>query len=870
VLSWNDLIGRRLDNYEIAEELGRGGSSRVYLAHALGKGYDAAIKVIPNDAEDRIGFVQRFAREVEVIRKLNHPNIVRVYGAGETDEIVYLILQCVMGGTLRQRLGGRPLPSPQAAAYVIQMARALHHAHQQGVVHRDVKPSNMLVDADDINHLLLTDFGTAKIQGARGLTKSGTTIGTPEYMSPEQAEGREIDQRADIYALGCVLYEALATRPPFIGSTPVSVLYQQVHSRPASIRSYNTTVSRELARVVEIALAKRPSDRYGTAEQLAEALTPFAAEVIQPTSAPWMAGGNLGMTPSAPFSGPLAQPRVARAPRTAPIPGVPSIYPNPLPPTPPTLPASGPLSPFTAPANGMNGAGATDTNWPATPASAGSSGLPAWLATAQASGAPPATPPWAADDAGVGQDADDEATAGPTPTTSARRIGRSAIPSQPFRIPSKPSQPVSQDGSQLERAQLAARFAQLEATQQRQRAQSLANDQPEQFASTPVLSLPTDEALAPFEARETEPQTPILAPDASVIPGDVLGATDARAPTSGRRKTLASAPGLADMLAPRAQAPSPSAPSIPSAPISAKIPTYPYATPSAGDSGGVADMLAPPTLETPAAVRTPSGLAPDMYVAPGGRRSGWPDEPIEEDVPPEQIETAPTLTVVSGRHAVAGAGRNGGNGRGGADGWDGRAERRGGGRARRPWLIGGVVATLLALAVVGYLALSASGLGALTGHGSPHAQASATTRPQPSATPTLNPTPTVTATPAGTATPSPQQILDQQAAASFRAVTLASFADGSCSSGNGQNHFSSGERVYINLCTSYNPASGPMTIQIRQNGAVVATLVYGQFLSANGSYWYYHSLNSGNYDALVTITLNGDQAVARDLYFSVG
>jgi len=290
IMLWNDLIGQRLGRYEIEEELGRGGSSRVYRAHVAGNEQgqpeDAAqaaqatpeivaVKVMPNDAEDRVGFVQRFAREVEAVRKLSHPNIVQVFDAGETPEFVYLAMQCVTGGTLRQRLG-RPLPADEAAAYVVKMARALHHAHLLGIVHRDVKPSNMLVDGADRRHLLLTDFGTAKIQGARGLTKTGTTIGTPEYMAPEQAEGHDIDQRADIYALGCVLYEELTGRPPFIGANAVSVLYQHVHSRPSYVRGFNPTVPRELARILEICLAKRPEDRFGTAELLAEALLPFA------------------------------------------------------------------------------------------------------------------------------------------------------------------------------------------------------------------------------------------------------------------------------------------------------------------------------------------------------------------------------------------------------------------------------------------------------------------------------------------------------------------------------------------------------------------------------------------------------------------
>jgi serine/threonine protein kinase len=279
-MNWNDLIGRPLGRYLILDEIGRGGSSRVYRARDTAVERDVAIKVIPNDAEDRVGFVRRFEREVQAVAQLNHPNIVSVFDRGETDDLVFLIMECVLGGTLKLRMG-RPLPTAEAATAIVQMAWALHHAHQRGIVHRDVKPSNMLVDTSNAHHLLLTDFGIAKLQGARGLTKSGTTIGTPEYMAPEQAEGKEIDPRADVYALGCVLYEALSGRPPFVGSTPVSVLYQQVHSRPAYIRGFNPDVPRELARVVEQALAKRPEERFGTAEILAEALLPFTDGLLE-------------------------------------------------------------------------------------------------------------------------------------------------------------------------------------------------------------------------------------------------------------------------------------------------------------------------------------------------------------------------------------------------------------------------------------------------------------------------------------------------------------------------------------------------------------------------------------------------------------
>jgi serine/threonine-protein kinase len=288
-MGWNDLIGRRIGPYEIVEELGRGGSARVYRAHQDSPQRTVAIKVLLNDAEDRLGFVRRFARELEAVAHLHHPNIVEVYEAGEVEDLVYLVMQCVNGGTLRQRLD-RPLPIGEACVAVSQVAQALHHAHMRGIVHRDVKPSNMLIDSDHNERVLLTDFGIAKLAGMGGLTKSGTTIGTPEYMAPEQAEGREIDARADVYSLGCVLYEALAGRAPFVGSAPVSVLYQHVHVKPDYIRLHNPEVPRELAAIVEQALAKQPSQRFASAESLAQALLPFTAARQPERLNPWLSG----------------------------------------------------------------------------------------------------------------------------------------------------------------------------------------------------------------------------------------------------------------------------------------------------------------------------------------------------------------------------------------------------------------------------------------------------------------------------------------------------------------------------------------------------------------------------------------------------
>lgn len=270
----NGFIGRQLGQYELQAELGRGGTARVYCAYQARLRRHVAIKVIAADIATQPNFRQRFEQEAQAIAQLNHPNIVAVYDFGEEADLIYLAMQYVAGGTLKQRLGN-PLPVSEAVSYTIQMARALHHAHLRGVIHRDVKPANMLVDADDPRHLLLSDFGIAKLVGHQDITGTGVTIGTPEYMAPEQAEGQPVAPCTDVYSLGIVLYEALAGQPPFTGATPVTVLYQQVHGLPPYIRGFNPDIPRELAQVIDTALAKRPEERFPSAEAFALALAPF-------------------------------------------------------------------------------------------------------------------------------------------------------------------------------------------------------------------------------------------------------------------------------------------------------------------------------------------------------------------------------------------------------------------------------------------------------------------------------------------------------------------------------------------------------------------------------------------------------------------
>jgi serine/threonine protein kinase len=281
-MTWSDLIGAPFGDeehhYIIESEIARGGMSRVFRARETdGEVRDVALKVMALGNEggsDAQTFAKRFEHEAHAVKRLDHPNIVKVFATGRTDEFVFIAMQLVMGGTFRQRLG-RPMSIPDACYQMIQMARALHHAHMHHVIHRDVKPANMLIDDQDPSHLLLADFGIAKIMGQKGITKTGTAVGTPEYMAPEQAKGEEIDPRADIYGLACVLYEALAGRPPFVGPTALSICYQHVHTRPAYIRGFNPDVPRPLALVIDQALQKNPRDRFNTAEEFANALYPF-------------------------------------------------------------------------------------------------------------------------------------------------------------------------------------------------------------------------------------------------------------------------------------------------------------------------------------------------------------------------------------------------------------------------------------------------------------------------------------------------------------------------------------------------------------------------------------------------------------------
>lgn len=286
----NSLIGTQLGVYRIQASLGEGGMAQVYKAYDPRLLRDVAIKVVLPEIADQEGFRQRFEQEIRLSAQLEHHNIVRVYDVGNSGKLTYLVMQYVGGGTLRDQLrGGHPLEPRKAARYALQMARALHYAHTRGIIHRDVKPQNMLVSSSDPNELLLSDFGIAKLFDAsreetvtlppsggivhsRELTNVGQMIGTADYMAPEQINMQAVDARTDVYSLGIVLFQMLTGQVPFQSSSALGLLYQQLHTVPLPVRELNPTVPELLARITAKALAKAPEQRFQSAEEMAQAL----------------------------------------------------------------------------------------------------------------------------------------------------------------------------------------------------------------------------------------------------------------------------------------------------------------------------------------------------------------------------------------------------------------------------------------------------------------------------------------------------------------------------------------------------------------------------------------------------------------------
>jgi WD40 repeat protein len=267
----------RLEGFHILGEIGRGGMGVVYRAVQYRLNRIVAIKMILTGQlagpEERV----RFLMEGAILARLSHPNFVQVHEVGTVEVSPgavqpYLVLEHVDGGSLKKKLGGKPLAAMEAAALMLILARAVEVAHAQGIVHRDLKPANVLIAADGA--LKITDFGLAKeVGGGASLTPTGATVGTPHYMAPEQARGRtDVGPSVDIYALGAILFEMLAGRPPFVGDTPMAILLQVLDATPPPVRRLRAGVPRDLETICLKCLEKEPRQRYERAGQLADDL----------------------------------------------------------------------------------------------------------------------------------------------------------------------------------------------------------------------------------------------------------------------------------------------------------------------------------------------------------------------------------------------------------------------------------------------------------------------------------------------------------------------------------------------------------------------------------------------------------------------
>ena len=283
------LTGIRLGGYLLIRRLGRGGMATVYLARDEKLQREVAVKVLHGiDAADET-FQARFQQEALATARLEHPNIVTIYDYGREGDYTYMVMEYCPNGSLHEVLlkasqQGRMLEQEYIVSVVSQVAQALDFAHRHGIIHRDVKPSNILFARD--GRPVLADLGVAKAFSGPKLTRTLAAIGTPEYMSPEQGRGEEIDHRSDLYSLGVVLYELLSGHPPFTATTPWGIIKQHISEELPPIRQRNPAVPPGLAAVVAKAMAKAPSDRYQSGQELANALRAQVAPAIPPAPPP--------------------------------------------------------------------------------------------------------------------------------------------------------------------------------------------------------------------------------------------------------------------------------------------------------------------------------------------------------------------------------------------------------------------------------------------------------------------------------------------------------------------------------------------------------------------------------------------------------
>lgn len=329
----SELVGKQIAGYRIEDEIGRGGMAVVFRAHDVRLDRTVALKLLAPELARNDTFRQRFTHESRVAAAIDHPNIVPVFEAGETAGVLYIAMRFVSGSDLRHLLDREgPLPFPAAVRIAAQVASALDAAHENGLVHRDVKPGNILVgrgtDSDHPEHVYLTDFGlTKKSLSLTGFTTVGQFVGTLDYVAPEQISGRPVDGRCDVYGLACVVHETLAGHPPFQRDDDMALLWAHQYDEPPPLSEARPDLPPAVDQVFARAMAKSPDARYDSCLAFVAALRAVMTGGPQPepghpvTEASLPATGDPGTAAEPPATGDpgtASQPPVAGGPGPAP------------------------------------------------------------------------------------------------------------------------------------------------------------------------------------------------------------------------------------------------------------------------------------------------------------------------------------------------------------------------------------------------------------------------------------------------------------------------------------------------------------------------------------------------------------------------